>query len=131
MKPLFIKKNGTAHKISGLSTRNHAYSNNEQIVGTWTNGKPLYEKTLEFEASSSSWTDYPHGISNIDKIYFAEGMYHRTTETEAYFGLQYSDSSTTIFSLSVDSSNIHYRINNSSFGSGTMNVTLRYTKTTD
>ena len=42
----------------------HHYSTDEQIVGTWIDGKPLYEKTVICEANGN--TD--HYIENIDLV---------------------------------------------------------------
>lgn len=34
----------------------HNYSTDEQVVGTWITGKPLYEKTIEFTGTDASTT---------------------------------------------------------------------------
>lgn len=52
------------------------YSNNEQIIGTWTDGSTLYEKTVHITAlPSTAYTNvnYPHNIANISKITKWEG----------------------------------------------------------
>ena len=49
----------------------HNYSTTEQVVGTWINGKPLYEKTIDYGNNvnvgydNTVHTEILHGISNI------------------------------------------------------------------
>ena len=50
-------------------TPRHTYSTDEQVVGTWIDGKPLYEKTVEFTWSkhpSTQWTALGLGVLNVD-----------------------------------------------------------------
>ena len=51
------------------------YSTVEQRIGTWIDGKPLYQKTVEITPSSSTYTvvHYQHSIQNAKQIcgYFA------------------------------------------------------------
>lgn len=54
---------------SGGGSSGHNYSTTEQVIGTWIDGKPLYEKTLDFSSSPktltrNSWTRL--GISDLD-----------------------------------------------------------------
>lgn len=43
---------------------NNKYSTEEQIIGTWIDGKPIYRKVIE----SSSTGEIKHGISNINFV---------------------------------------------------------------
>ena len=54
-------------KLSDLE-EGHNYSTNEQVVGTWIDGKPLYEKTLAITVTTDyeSVTLADEGITNID-----------------------------------------------------------------
>lgn len=50
------------------------YSTEEREVGVWTDGKPLYQKTIPVTASTSAnYVDVQHGVSNIDKVVKSEG----------------------------------------------------------
>lgn len=42
------------------------YSTTEQIVGTWTDGRPIYRKVIEYTGTMSATTSVPHGITNLD-----------------------------------------------------------------
>lgn len=52
------------------------YSTDEQIVGTWIDGRTVYEKTLNVGAITSG-TTFAHGITNLDWIidYSLFGLY--------------------------------------------------------
>jgi hypothetical protein len=46
------------------------YSLEEQVIGTWLDGKPLYQKTVYVEGlPNSSIVNYEHNIENVDLIY--------------------------------------------------------------
>lgn len=48
----------------------HKYSLTEQVIGTWVDGKPLYEKTfsgLSIDLPSMSWVNTNKAISNCKK----------------------------------------------------------------
>lgn len=44
------------------------YSLTEQAVGTWVNGKTLYQKTI-YIASVTTGTSYNHNITDVDEIF--------------------------------------------------------------
>lgn len=44
------------------------YSTNEQVVGKWIDGKPLYQKTVITAVPNNTQVSYPHGIANIDNV---------------------------------------------------------------
>ena len=50
----------------------HHYSTNETVIGTWYNGKPIYEKTYEFSSALlveySSWSNTTIDSSNIQTV---------------------------------------------------------------
>ena len=55
------------------------YSTSEQVIGTWTDGKTLYQTTVHINAlPATPYTavDYPHGIANIETICWYEAMVH-------------------------------------------------------
>ena len=55
--------------IKGKDGENFSiYSTNEQVVGKWINGKPIYRKTMEFSNLSSGENRIPHGIADVDII---------------------------------------------------------------
>ena len=57
----------------------HHYSTEEQVIGTWINNKPLYEKTFDLGSdiaiSNSSWYSSIVSITNIENITLCFGLY--------------------------------------------------------
>lgn len=56
----------------------HTYSTTEQVVGTWIDGKPIYEKTIQFNSgdlpNANSSVNISHGISDFGELISAEGF---------------------------------------------------------
>lgn len=77
-----IKINDTIYEIQGsggggsnLILDARKYSLDEQVVGIWTDGKPLYQKTINFGTlPNNTVKDLDHGISNVDKIWVFDGF---------------------------------------------------------
>lgn len=131
-----IKENGELIPVSGGGNNKNIYSTDEQKIGTWINGKPLYQKTFDFGAlPNSALKDVAHGIANVAMIWVYDGFCYQPNgdyfaqlintapvsgtadnKGEWYFGC----SSTYIRCLTAQD-----RSNYSAY------VTLRYTKTTD
>lgn len=44
------------------------YSEQEQMIGYWKDGRPVYKKTITYTGTMSASTQVPHGISNFDKL---------------------------------------------------------------
>lgn len=53
----------------------HTYSTTEQRIGTWSNGRTLYRKVIEFIGTPDS---IPHNISNLSAVTKASGIVYRT-----------------------------------------------------
>lgn len=117
------------------------YSTDEKIVGTWINGKPIYQKTFTFTPEGGNSYNYTHGISNIDQVIDSEVMFQRqngqfmplsliypvgTYETSVSWSSGYQVTKTQIV-LWLGSS-AYAQMDTSKYG---VAATIRYTKTTD
>ena len=110
------------------------YSTSEQIIGTWIDGKPLYEKVVDIPNTSviNNSFVYPHGISDyemamIDKAFtvdYASG---------SVFTLTLTDNTDKALSIRLDPTNIFFRGSNflNIVATRHLYVIIRYTKTTD
>jgi hypothetical protein len=102
----------------------HTYSTTEQVIGTWTDGRPIYEITKEFNTNQSftggAWNTLPITIPNIDFV--VHGVM-RQGDGQNY--INYPDSFGT-----VDSVNGTIRAY-CGIGFGYKSITIQYTKTTD
>lgn len=68
-----ITINGTTQDVfapNGGGGGSVNYSLNEQVIGTWIDGKPLYQKTVNFGAMPAlgSSKTVNHGISDINEV---------------------------------------------------------------
>lgn len=111
----------------------HQYSTSEQIVGTWVDGSPVYEKTIYNAGGVTGNFSFPHGIANFDKLLSYEG-----TVSDSSFA-QYGDIRTVPRiasdgnSIGIDkvSTSSIFIINPNAFGTRLIDwyITIRYTKT--
>lgn len=63
------------------------YSTDEQVVGTWIDGKPLYERVIDLGADTNisydSWTLTTVSLSEIDRLVLIQGL---NSTGAAYYG---------------------------------------------
>lgn len=112
----------------------HKYSTDEHIVGTWIDGKPVYEKTYHIASFNANTIgindciiDNDFGSNNLIKAdgFFVEGSNNYTR----YF--IYADSSFFVQFGIDDSHRVFLRFTNSWGIIRNINITIQYTKTTD
>ena len=110
------------------------YSTDEQKVGTWIDGKPIYKKTIIISntALSAGENKIQHGISNLKDCIKNEVMKPGGIQLP-YINLNSSNNlNTGTFVSGVTQTEIIIRIFNDSWGShNNWYATLYYTKTTD
>lgn len=106
------------------------YSYGEKQIGTWVDGKPLYEKTINFEVLPNADTGtVSHGIENVDEIWIYDGY---VKDLNSALRLQTGHSHTQYvqnsWNCSVDKTSVAFTTgtNRSEFSAI---VTVRYTKT--
>ena len=110
------------------------YSTDEKIVGTWIDGKPLYQKTVNVGAmgngATTPWNvNFNHGISNMSKVTDCNGVAINSSGTCR--PLCYANPNDTKIAGIVASTSSIYIVTNENFSGYTAYVTLKYTKTTD
>ncbi len=106
------------------------YSTTEQVIGKWTDGKPIYRKTIDIgQLPVATTKNVAHGVANIGKIMSATGFSFDNGGSCLALPLV---SGTPEYSIAVwcDSTNVKVStyIDRSTY-SGYIN--LEYTKTTD
>lgn len=103
------------------------YSEEEREVGVWTDGKPLYQKTVEWSSVPNGRVDgLAHNIQDVEHIHITEWIYDNSI-----VGHESSDQYYWAQIFLVNAIGIYYR-----FGPGwgsnlPLTVTFQYTKTTD
>lgn len=107
------------------------YSDEEREVGVWRDGKPLYQKTINFgNLPNTEGKDVAHGISNLDRIVAYSAVTKNSNGTTYLPMPRVSDQSQYINDIYFTTEYIHIH----SMGdrsSHNVFVTLQYTKTTD
>jgi len=104
----------------------HIYSTTEHIVGEWTNGKTLYEKTISFSlpASANVYKTIAT-LTGADKVRGIDwGGVNYDSNNQAFIDFA-------IYFNYVYASNAFQIATTSAFGEKNAVVTVRYTKTAD
>jgi len=112
------------------------YSTDEKIIGTWVDGKPIYQKTISYDNSSSNPTIIDVTDLNIDRfIYYS---FSTGVSSEGYnqgTGPYYNSSSDylNVYLDTSQSSKLQLYIRRGDYWFKTKNgyITIQYTKTTD
>ena len=107
------------------------YSTDEQVVGTWIDGKPIYQKTIDFGALPNNTTkSVNHNIQNIDYVVNLFGAAYRSSDgmvntlpcyNHNVYGAELASNSTSIMVTTF--------ADRSAFSESY--VTIQYTKSTD
>ena len=111
----------TVNRITAIRKTNiHTYSTTEQVVGTWIDGKPIYECTFDFSASPvnmtyNAWASTGVTIANCSKIINAIGM---------------SDVAANCPIIATYGSELRVMTQRNSTGQKLAYITVQYTKTT-
>lgn len=105
------------------------YSDTEREVGTWINGKKLYQKTLYIESlPNSTNVTYPHSIDNVDLI-FVSNCFILAPDNSTTDVMLTNDNFNSMAQYWIDRTNIQIwaGIDRSSWSAY---FTVQYTKTT-
>lgn len=116
---------------NGIPT--HHYSESEQVIGTWVNGKPLYEKILHVTAAiTSGSTQVYHYISNLGDVISITGRC-RYNSTSEMLPIPYVSSNSNYFIQigNVDSTKFTIYPGSGFTSLNDVYITLQYTKSTD
>lgn len=110
-----------------------SYSTDEQDTGkTWVDGRPLYQKTINFGALPNNTTKaVAHGISNLDRIVVMFGTAYNT-DTGFTLPLEDTDGAigiTGVIRLFADDTNISIVTYRDQSMYDSTYVTIQYTKT--
>lgn len=114
-----------------LGVPNVHYDGNEKVIGTWVDGKPLYQKTISFTVvGNNNYQRYDHEIDDIDMIFVDQGAsfvyYGDATYPLIGYGGTPQNSQMAVL---VWSGGFDYRAGVECNGA-TCYATLKYTKTT-
>ena len=117
--------------LPGAPTQYPKYSTTEQVVGEWINNKPIYQKTYTFtNPTLDSLIPLDSILPNADKVWIENAIAERQYDIATPY---YKDSSDhlQICSYRTKSNNNLSIIVRSNTTVSSMDVTFKYTKTTD
>lgn len=118
------------NEIKTAINNSTSYLTTEEVVGTWTNGKPIYRKVIECGAlPNNSNKDVAHNIQNLGITISCRGMAVRTSDSRA---LTIPDSTPSVeISCGVTNTNVYITTHNDRSSFNNSFLILEYTKTTD
>jgi hypothetical protein len=107
------------------------YSTTEHIVGTWIDGKPIYQKTIDTGALPNATTkNTAHSISNLKAVISVRGAAKNPT-TGANITIPWASASPKYVYVIVNSTNVEIGTGDNRSAFTSSYVTIQYTKTTD
>lgn len=115
----------------GGGSSSDVYTTDEQIIGTWIDGKPIYRKGFSVGALtySSSWQSFAHNISNFDGLVEVKGRV-KNADGRWYNITQHRSDSSRGLCVGVDTTYIYY-MNDWLETTTNAVIFIEYTKTTD
>jgi hypothetical protein len=129
--------------LPSIPARGIKYSTDEQVIGTWIDGKPLYQITKVFTKSTitTGSTTFAHGIANVDEICNADASfkfygYQPEQRYVAKLPWVYADGTATSATYAggyrIGKTLIFIQLGNALYTDTTEWIfTIQYTKTTD
>lgn len=105
------------------------YSTEEQVIGTWINGKPIYRKIFKDLPLTTGNGVEIAAISNLDVVISLKGMVFHNIYGGQWKPANYYFSSSDYLTMVMSSAG-RILVDNSST-SGTITIIVVYTKTTD
>ena len=121
--------NGQVPTIANKFDKANLYSENEQIVGRWIDGKPLYQKTLSFTGLPYNSVKTIGTINDIETMVSALGTFH-TSDKSVQHVIPTSVQSENMWIIYVSPNVVLRSVSNwTSYAGGY--ITIQYTKTTD
>ena len=111
-----------------LAKTSDNYSTDERVIGTWIDGKPIYQKTLTGKVSGTDYSLINLADLNIEKCLEISGAYHATGLGYMPFNYSKTDYITGYYKESTKT--FEFRAY-PDYNDGDYYFTIKYTKTTD
>lgn len=126
-------ESGGGSNESIVLARSNSFSTSEMLIGSWIDGKPLYQKTFTVQLSGTDASTLI-SIPNIDNLCDFEGYYNRGDQNNAIIAVNansWTIQSALIVGKASNGVEIAYRGSIGLPSNSDVVVTCRYTKTTD
>lgn len=129
---IFPYLGGMPEALANKFNKSDLYSTEEKIIGCWIDGKPLYQKTINFGngPTADGSKEYQHNILNIERFVSFNCIGSQLSNSSICWPVPY---------CTVDSKNISIYANSTKITLASKSdqsscnyiITLQYTKTTD
>lgn len=109
------------------------YSTTEKIVGCWTDGRPIYQKTIDCgNLPNATSKNVAHNISNLNVVTNIRGFVHNSSNNSSSPIDSVAEGNWSV-AVSADRTNVIIQTwaNYSTLTNFKLYVTIQYTKTTD
>ena len=116
-----------------VEDKGEIYSTEEQIVGTWIDGKPIYKKTINFTTTAVGKHTITHNISDLENVIKVEGFSKYST-TFYILPMSSAFDNVTAYSISIQDIGLKaldFFVGTAIKGTVVTYLTMYYTKTTD
>jgi len=119
-------------KVSGDYYAPVIYSTEERIIGVWKDGRPLYQKTVDFGALPNNTTKtVSYNISDLDYFVKIQCVAHNQNGSRNIPFVDDANKSSDVLLDTIKSSGVLRIIAHTDLSSLTGDVTLQYVKSTD
>lgn len=114
------------------------YSTEEQLIGTWIDGKPLYRKVIVLENGTGTTSEKRYdfstfGLNNIDMIMITTPSYYTLYLDNKYtlFPYNYNDGKIYMVSFNITDKIMYVTLGFNGICNNKTVISVLYTKTTD
>lgn len=127
-----LSSSGGASIYANVFNKSDIYSTTEKVVGCWTDGRPIYQKSINTgQLPGSGNKTVAHGISNISKVINLFGSAFTTSGTAIGINMPRPSITTGTVEVTFQGDNLVIKVAQDMTGFADSYVTLQYTKTTD
>ena len=127
-------KSSMVNAINEVNTndiRRSTYSTDEQVIGKWINGKPLYRKVLNVGTVAEQKSYITHNIANLGKLVNLYGTCNRNDNVQQIMPANYTNWEIYLYDISSIEISIYFSANQWNKSPYDIVVIMEYTKTTD
>lgn len=122
---------GMPEILANKFSKGDMYSADEKMIGQWTDGKPLYQKTVNFGAlPNNASKSVAHNISSISTVCNIYGIGVGSNIYQPFPILNDATPNKSV-ALWCDNTNVTVRATNEDYSAMVGYITIQYTKTTD
>lgn len=121
---------GTTEMLANKISKSDIYSETEKIVGQWTDGRPIYEKTIHFGGLENNKA-VAHEIVNFDRCIDISGCLKATSGNSLNINTVVSSTFASNLSFTVNATDVTLTTSNTGLTSADTYIVLKYVKTGD